>query len=114
MLTERRASLLSFIIQDYVDTALPVGSEYVVRRHRMPFSSATVRLEMARLEEDGYITHPHTSAGRIPSDKGYRYYVETLMEEEKLASEQQETIRHQFHQAERALEEWFQLAAAGL
>jgi len=114
MLTERRASLLSFIIQDYVDTALPVGSEYVVRRHRMPFSSATVRLEMARLEEDGYITHPHTSAGRIPSDKGYRYYVEALMEEEKLAWEQQETIRHQFHQAERALEEWFQLAAAVL
>ena len=114
MLTERRASLLNFIIEDYVDTALPVGSEYVVRRHRMPFSSATVRLEMARLEEEGYITHPHTSAGRIPSDKGYRYYVETLMEEEKLAWEQQETIRHQFHQAERALEEWFQLAAAVL
>jgi heat-inducible transcriptional repressor len=80
----------------------------------MPVSSATVRLEMARLEDDGYISQPHTSAGRVPSDKGYRYYVESLMAEELLPADEREMIRHQFHQAERAMEQWFQLAAAVL
>jgi heat-inducible transcriptional repressor len=80
----------------------------------MPVSPATVRLEMARLEEEGFITQPHTSAGRVPSDKGYRYYVESLMSEDALPYEDRETIRHQFHQTERAMEQWFQLAAAVL
>jgi len=114
MLTERRSALLNLIVEEYVQTALPVGSQYIVRKHDMPFSSATVRLEMARLEEEGYISQPHTSAGRVPSDKGYRYYVESLMEEEALSWHEQETIRHQFHQAERSVEQWFQLAAAVL
>src|SRR3990170_5601380 len=114
MLTERRSALLNTIVEEYVDTALPVGSQYIVRKHRMPVSPATVRLEMARLEEDGYITHPHTSAGRVPSDKGYRYYVEALMAEEAVPWQEQETIRHQFHQAGGAVEEWLRLAAAVL
>jgi len=114
MLTDRRSELLNVIVEEYVDTAQPVGSQYVVRKHRMPYSSATVRLEMGRLESEGYIIQPHTSAGRVPSDKGYRYYVESLMEEEALGREERETIRHQFHQAERAMEQWFQLAAAVL
>lgn len=114
MLSERRATLLDLIIQDYVETAIPVGSQYIVRRHQIPFSSATIRNEMARLEDDGYISQPHTSAGRVPSDKGYRYYVETLMAEDQLGRDERETIRHQFHQAERDLDQWFQLAAAVL
>jgi heat-inducible transcriptional repressor len=114
MLTDRRSSLLNLIVEEYVDSALPIGSQYIVRKHNMPVSSATVRLEMARLEEDGYISQPHTSAGRVPSDKGYRYYVESLMSEETIPLEERETIRHQFHQAERAMEQWFQLAAAVL
>ena len=114
MITERRSALLNLIVEEYVDTALPVGSQYIVRKHAMPVSPATVRLEMARLEDEGYITQPHTSAGRVPSDKGYRYYVESLMAEETLPREERETIRHQFHQAERAMEQWFQLAAAVL
>ena len=114
MLTERRASLLNLIVDEYVDTAVPVGSQYIVRKHGMTVSPATVRIEMARLEEDGYINQPHTSAGRVPSDKGYRYYVESLMTEERLSWEEAQTIRHQFHQAERDLEQWFQLAAAVL
>lgn len=114
MLTDRRSTLLNVIVKEYVDTAVPVGSQYIVRKHHMPFSSATVRLEMARLEDEGFISQPHTSAGRVPSDKGYRYYVESLMEEEALGREELETIRHQFHQAERSLEQWFQLAAAVL
>jgi heat-inducible transcriptional repressor len=114
MLTDRRSALLNLIVEEYVDTALPVGSKYIVGKHRMPVSPATVRLEMARLEEDGFITQPHTSAGRVPSDKGYRYYIESLMSEEAIPWEERETIRHQFHQAERAMEQWFQLAAAVL
>lgn len=114
MLTERRAQLLSLIIREYVDTATPVGSETMVRKYVLPFSSATIRNEMARLEEEGYISHPHTSAGRLPLDKGYRYYVEVLMEERDLPWDVKQTIRHQFHQAGRDEEEWIQLAAAVL
>ena len=114
MLTERRSSLLNLIVEEYVDTAVPVGSQYIVRKHAMPVSPATVRIEMAKLEEDGFISQPHTSAGRVPSDKGYRYYVESLMSEESIPLIERETIRHQFHQAERAMEQWFQLAAAVL
>src|SRR3990170_1747511 len=114
MITERRSALLNLIVEEYVDTALPVGSQYIVGKHQMGVSPATVRLEMARLEDEGFITQPHTSAGRVPSDKGYRYYVESLMSEESIPLEDRETIRHQFHQTERAMEQWFQLAAAVL
>jgi heat-inducible transcriptional repressor len=91
-----------------------VGSETVVRRHGLKLSSATIRNEMARLEEEGYISHPHTSAGRVPSDKGYRYYVEALMEDHDLPWDAKQTIRHQFHQAGRDEDEWIHLAAAVL
>src|SRR6478672_11994000 len=114
MLTERRAQLLSLIIREYVDSAQPVGSDAIVRRFELPFSSATIRNEMARLEEEGYVSHPHTSAGRVPSDKGYRYYVEALMQERDLPNEVKQTIRHQFHQAGREEDEWVHLAAAVL
>lgn len=114
MLTERRARLLSLIVSEYVDSALPVGSQAIVERHGLRISSATIRNEMARLEEDGYISHPHTSAGRVPSDKGYRYYVEALMQERDLPWETKQTILHQFHQAGREEDEWIQLAAAVL
>ena len=67
MLTDRRSSLLNLIVQEYVDTALPVGSKYIVGKHRMDVSPATVRIEMSRLEEEGYISQPHTSAGRVSS-----------------------------------------------
>ena len=113
-LTERRAQLLSLIISEYVDTAMPVGSDAIVRRFDLPFSSATIRNEMARLEDDGYISHPHTSAGRVPSDMGYRYYVEALMQERDLPGEVKQTIRHQFHQAGREEDEWVHLSAAVL
>jgi heat-inducible transcriptional repressor len=112
MLTERRQKLLRFIIDEYVSTAQPVGSNALVEKYALPVSSATIRSEMAHLEEDGYIAQPHTSAGRIPTDLGYRYYVEALMREEQVPAELQHTIRHQFHQAARELEEWARLAAA--
>ena len=73
----RKAEILEIIIDRYIDSAEPVGSRYVSRK--LGLSSATIRNVMSDLEEEGYITHPHTSAGRMPTDKGYRYYITTLM-----------------------------------
>ena len=112
MLTERRQKLLRVIIDEYVSTAQPIGSHTLVEKYGLGVSSATIRNEMAQLEEEGYIAQPHTSAGRVPTDTGYRYYVEALMREEQVPPELQHTIRHQFHQAARELEEWARLAAA--
>src|SRR5579883_394416 len=114
MLTERRAQVLRLIVSDYIETATPVGSEQIVKRHRLELSPATIRNEMAKLEEEGYISHPHTSAGRVPSDVGYRYYVETLMDEPNVSTDEQLRILHQFHQSTAALSEWLQLAASVL
>jgi heat-inducible transcriptional repressor len=111
MLTERRARILQFVVSEYIESATPVGSETVVRKYGIRVSPATIRNEMMRLEEAGYLVQPHTSAGRIPSDLGYRYYVESLMEEEDLDEEMERTIRHQFYQVGRAIEAWAQLAA---
>jgi heat-inducible transcriptional repressor len=113
-LSERRARILSFIVEDYVGSAQPVGSQALVERHALGLSSATVRNEMAALEEEGMVTHPHTSAGRIPSHRGYRYYVSTLMAEQQLSRQEQISILHQFHQSARDLEEWTSLAASVL
>ena len=113
-LSERRARILALIVDDFVGSAQPVGSQSLVERHQLTLSSATVRNEMAALEEEGMITHPHTSAGRIPSHRGYRYYVSSLMPERNLTNQEQFTILHQFHQASRQLEEWIGLAASVL
>ncbi len=113
-LSERRARILALIVDDFVGSAQPVGSQALVERHQLALSSATVRNEMAALEEEGMITHPHTSAGRIPSHRGYRYYVSSLMPERNLTTQEQFTILHQFHQASHQLEEWVGLAASVL
>src|SRR6185312_11336912 len=113
-LSDRRARILTFIVDDFVDSAVPIGSQRLLERHALGLSSATVRNEMAALEDEGMITHPHTSAGRIPSHRGYRYYVSSLMPERQLNRQEQFTILHQFHQASRQLEEWVGLAASVL
>jgi heat-inducible transcriptional repressor len=113
-LTERQARVLKAIVEDHIRHAGPVASEALVREHALGVSSATVRNEMSDLEALGYIYQPHTSAGRIPSEKGYRYFVQRLMEEERIPRSEQLTIRHQFHQVALAREEWLQLAAAVL
>jgi heat-inducible transcriptional repressor len=112
MLTDRRARILEVVVREYVDSATPVGSGTIVRKYGLKASPATIRSEMVCLEEEGYLTQPHTSAGRIPSDRGYRHYVESLMEEEELSEESKRTIRHQFYQVGPALEAWAELAAA--
>ena len=78
MSEDRRLDVLRAIVEDYVATHEPVGSKALVERHHLGVSPATIRNDMAALEEEGYITQPHTSAGRVPTDKGYRLFVDRL------------------------------------
>ncbi len=78
MLDDRKAAILRAVVEEYIETALPVGSSHVARAQGVDVSSATVRNEMALLEQEGYLEQPHTSAGRIPTDKGYRFFVNQL------------------------------------
>lgn len=111
VLTERQASILGMVVDEYVQTAEPVSSKALVSRRRLEVSTATIRNELARLESEGYITHPYTSAGRIPSDQGYRFYVETLMSEDPVAVDERRTVEHQLHQVAGDLDDWLSLAA---
>ena len=79
MLDDRKLEVLRAIVQDYVSTNEPVGSKALVERHDLGVSPATIRNDMAALEEEGYIAQPHTSAGRVPTDKGYRLFVDRLV-----------------------------------
>ncbi len=92
-LDDRKKQVLHAIVDDYVSTNDPVGSKALIERHNFKVSSATLRNDMAELEKLGYIEKPHTSAGRIPSDRGYREYVDSLMTVERLSEEEQEEIR---------------------
>ena len=111
MLTERRASILGMVVREYIQTAEPVSSRAIVTNHHLDLSTATIRNELARLEDDGYITQPYTSAGRVPSDLGYRTFVEVLMSEEPVRMDEQRTIEHQMHQVAGGLDEWLSLSA---
>ena len=111
-LTERQRIVLRAVVEDYVISAAPVGSKALVSRRGMSVSSATIRGVMAELEALGLLSHPHTSAGRVPSDLGYRQYVETLMREAELDSADRLMIRHQFSQVELTSNEWLRLAAS--
>jgi len=108
----RSQAILRAVIQEYVTTAIPVGSQALVERYRLGVSSATVRNILAELELAGLLGHPHTSAGRIPTDAGYRWYVGTLDDAAPLPQVEQLMIRHQFGQVEFASEHWFRLAAS--
>ena len=110
MLSARTETILKHIIEQYIDGAVPVPSQYIAQHPELMVSSATIRNEMAYLEQEGYIIRPHTSSGSVPSDKGYRYYVESL-KDVKLAEAQQRLVSHLFHQVERELERWLSLAA---
>jgi heat-inducible transcriptional repressor len=114
MRSERQAVILKHLIGEYVARATPVGSATLARKYALGVSAATIRNEMAELEDQDYIRHPHTSAGRVPSDKGYRYFVENLLDEVDLPPDERRMIVHQFHQVETDLEEWTRLAAAVL
>jgi len=111
-LDPRSQAILRAVIEEYVVSADPVGSQTLVQRYGLHVSSATVRNVMAELEAAGYLSHPHTSAGRVPTDAGYRLYVETIAPRTNLAPVERLMIRHQFGQVEFASEQWFRLAAA--
>ncbi len=99
----RREKILGSIVETYVSEAKPVGSRTIARKLRFKFSPATIRNIMADLEEAGYIRHPYTSAGRIPTDKGYRYYVNNLMPPEQLTPQEKKEIARQYAYTEKEL-----------
>ncbi|MGI9623267.1 MAG: heat-inducible transcriptional repressor HrcA [Acidimicrobiales bacterium] len=104
MLSERKAAILQAVVEGYISTSEPVGSSQIVTSTGLDVSSATVRSEMASLEDEGYLQQPHTSAGRVPSDKGYRYFVDTLMEPYTLGRSQQHKVASFFEAAQGELE----------
>src|SRR5881398_2305079 len=113
-LAERQRDLLRAVIREYIATAEPVASAALVRRYGLDVSSATVRNALAALEELGLLTHPHTSAGRVPTDLGYRYFIESLMPHPSLGAAEELTVSHQFQQALRDTAAWLRVAASSL
>ena len=111
MLTARQTELLKALVRRYIESANPVASDSVARTHALGVSSATVRNDMADLEDQGYITRPHHSAGAVPSNRGYRFYVEAIEEVEELPPASQRTLRLEFGRAEQDLDGWTRIAA---
>jgi heat-inducible transcriptional repressor len=110
MLSERAGTILNSIVGQYITRAVPVPSQIIASDPTLGVSPATVRNEMAYLEQEGYLVRPHTSAGCIPSDKGYRYYVESI-ENVKLPPAEERLISHIFHQVEKEVGAWLSLSA---
>ncbi|MBP6087000.1 MAG: heat-inducible transcription repressor HrcA [Pelolinea sp.] len=113
-LTLRQKKILSLIIHEHIRSAEPVGSKHLVRKYKLNLSPATIRNEMAVLTEAGYLRQPHTSAGRVPTEDGYRFFVGQLMNETSLPDNIRHTISHQFSQMENDIKEWMQLTASVL
>ena len=111
-LTERQKNLLLLIIRDYIESAQPIGSKRLAEHYKINFSPATIRNEMAALTEMGYLRQPHTSAGRVPTEEGYRIFVSQMMHQAELPETVQRTISHQFHQSGTDIEQWMTLAAS--
>ena len=111
-LTERQKTLLLLIIRDHIETAQPIGSKRLVENYRLDYSPATIRNEMSALTEMGYLRQPHTSAGRVPTEEGYRYFVSQMMPNAELPEAVQHTISHQFHQSRADMDQWMTLAAS--
>jgi heat-inducible transcriptional repressor len=104
-LDKRKAYILATVVYEYIATAEPVGSNTLTQKYNLGVSSATVRNEMAELEAEGYLVQPHTSAGRVPSDAGYRTYVDELMQPESLAPDDRRRIRDDLREASRELDD---------
>jgi heat-inducible transcriptional repressor len=103
-LARRRMSILGTIVYEYIATGEPVGSAMLTQKYNLGVSPATVRAEMASLEDEGYLDQPHTSAGRVPSDRGYRYYVDRIMLPETLTEDERARIRDEVRRASRQLD----------
>ena len=105
---ERKERILAIVVSRYIKTVSPVGSQFITDEYKLDVSSATVRNILAELEEEGYLSHPHTSAGRVPTSLGYRYYVDHLMREIELLGEEKRRIeaecKRYHHQLELLME----------
>ncbi|MFZ2322636.1 MAG: heat-inducible transcriptional repressor HrcA [Ignavibacteriaceae bacterium] len=110
-LNEREKTILRSIIQQFILTASPVGSRNITKKFDIGISPATVRNIMSDLEDSGFINHPHTSAGRVPTDKGYRYYVDTLMQVQKLKGSEKEIIEKSLDQNSTEADEILKIAS---
>ena len=102
---QRKDRILAIVVGRYIKTVSPVGSQYITEEHDLDVSPATVRNILADLEEEGYLTHPHTSAGRMPTQQGYRYYVDHLMNEIQLLEEEKHLITLEYKRHARQLED---------
>jgi heat-inducible transcriptional repressor len=111
MLDERKAAILRAVVEEYIETAQPVGSGHVAAAPGVDVSSATIRNEMAQLESDGFLSQPHTSAGRVPTEKGYRFFVDHLRRPVRLQGQSALQVRAFFERAHGEVEEM--LAATG-
>ncbi len=100
----RKDWILGITINDYIETTAPVGSAALAKRYRIDLSPATIRNILAELEQEGFLTHPHTSAGRVPTEQGYRYYVDNLMKEIQLLEEEKALIKAEYQKETRELE----------
>ena len=116
MLTAREQSILNLIVADYIGSAEPIASETIARKHVLGVSPATIRNDVAELENEGFITRPHVSAGSVPLEKGYRVYVETIRSKrpEGLPPPARDTILGKLREVERDVDEWTRVAAAVL
>ncbi|MFM8851787.1 MAG: heat-inducible transcriptional repressor HrcA, partial [Acidimicrobiaceae bacterium] len=108
MLDDRKTAILRAVVEEYIDTAKPERSAHIDKNRDLAVSSATVRNDMAALEREGYLMHPHTSAGRIPTDKGYRFFVDNLVPNGVLGSIEQAKVGSFFETAHFRLEETLQ------
>ncbi len=113
-ITERQRKILRIVVEEYVESAQPVGSAALVNHHDLGVSPATVRNDLAALEKLGLLTHPHTSAGRVPTDLGFRFFVHHLLHDTALAPAEQETIRQQFSLARQEMDQWLHVSTAVL
>jgi heat-inducible transcriptional repressor len=101
---QRKDKILAIVIGQYIKTVSPVGSQFITDQYKLDVSPATVRNILAELEEEGYLTHPHTSAGRMPTSIGYRYYVDHLMHEIQLLEEEKRMIEQEYNRYRNQLE----------
>jgi heat-inducible transcriptional repressor len=111
-LTERQKLILTLVVHEHTRTAQPVASNALVQLYNLQMSSATVRNEMNMLTELGYLRQPHTSAGRVPTEEGYRFFVTNLVQQTTLPMATRNTISHQFYQSRQGLSDWLRLAAS--
>ena len=111
-LSERQKVILGLVVHEYVRSAAPVGSKSLVNAYHLDYSPATVRNELAALTEAQYLSQPHTSAGRVPTEKGYRFFVSGMTQMRELPEETRRMIEHQFSQAQQGMDGWIKLAAS--